>query len=79
MQETADIQSGYLPPVPDFSSHSPFGGARRGSNSIPLTPIPNRIITGIVASPQFDEPTETRWLYEAIEELMKIEIVHCPT
>jgi hypothetical protein len=27
MQEAADIQSGYLPPVPDFASHSPFGGA----------------------------------------------------
>jgi hypothetical protein len=27
MEETSDIQSGYLPPVPDFASHSPFGGA----------------------------------------------------
>jgi len=27
MQETSDIQSGYLPPLPDFASHSPFGGA----------------------------------------------------
>jgi len=26
MQETSHIQSGYLPPVPDFASHSPFGG-----------------------------------------------------
>ena len=26
MQETSDIQSGYLPPLPDFASHSPFGG-----------------------------------------------------
>jgi hypothetical protein len=26
MQETGDTQSGYLPPVPDFASHSPFGG-----------------------------------------------------
>ena len=26
MQETAHIQSGYLPPLPDFASHSPFGG-----------------------------------------------------
>jgi hypothetical protein len=26
MQETSDIQSGFLPPVPDFPSHSPFGG-----------------------------------------------------
>lgn len=27
MHETAEIQSGYLPPLPDFASHSPFGGA----------------------------------------------------
>ena len=27
MEETSDIQSGYLPPLPDFASHSPFGGA----------------------------------------------------
>jgi len=27
MQETKEIQSGYLPPVTDFASHSPFGGA----------------------------------------------------
>jgi hypothetical protein len=27
MQETPDIPSGYLPPIPDFASHSPFGGA----------------------------------------------------
>jgi hypothetical protein len=26
MQETSDMQSGYLPPLPDFASHSPFGG-----------------------------------------------------
>jgi len=26
MQETSDPQSGYLPPPPDFASHSPFGG-----------------------------------------------------
>jgi hypothetical protein len=26
MREASDIQSGYLPPVPD-ASHSPFGGA----------------------------------------------------
>jgi len=26
VQETSEIQSGYLPPVPDFASHSPFGG-----------------------------------------------------
>jgi len=27
MQEASDKQGGYLPPVPDFASHSPFGGA----------------------------------------------------
>lgn len=27
MQETSNMQSGYLPRVPDFASHSPFGGA----------------------------------------------------
>jgi len=27
MHETSDIQGGYLPSVPDFASHSPFGGA----------------------------------------------------
>jgi len=26
MQETSNVQSGYLPRVPDFASHSPFGG-----------------------------------------------------
>jgi len=26
MQETAEPQSGYLPPLPDFASRSPFGG-----------------------------------------------------
>jgi hypothetical protein len=26
MRETSVCQSGYLPPVPDFASHSPFGG-----------------------------------------------------
>lgn len=26
MGETAEAQSGYLPPLPDFASHSPFGG-----------------------------------------------------
>ena len=26
MQGTSDIQSGFLPPPPDFASHSPFGG-----------------------------------------------------
>jgi len=25
MQTTSHVQSGYLPPMPDFSSHSPFG------------------------------------------------------
>jgi hypothetical protein len=27
MQEISAIQCGYLPLVPDFASHSPFGGA----------------------------------------------------
>jgi hypothetical protein len=27
MQETSDVQGSYLPPTPDFASHSPFGGA----------------------------------------------------
>jgi hypothetical protein len=27
MQEAKDIPSAYLTPVPDFASHSPFGGA----------------------------------------------------
>jgi hypothetical protein len=27
MQEASDIQGSYLPPLPDFASHSPFGGA----------------------------------------------------
>jgi hypothetical protein len=27
IEEASDIQSGYLPPIPDFASHSPFGGA----------------------------------------------------
>jgi len=26
MQDAASIPSGYLPPLPDFASHSPFGG-----------------------------------------------------
>ena len=26
MQEISEPQSGYLPPPPDFASHSPFGG-----------------------------------------------------
>jgi hypothetical protein len=27
IQENSDVQCSYLPPVPDFASHSPFGGA----------------------------------------------------
>jgi hypothetical protein len=27
MQEVSDIHSGYLPPLPDITSSSPFGGA----------------------------------------------------
>ena len=27
IEEASDIQSGYIPPLPDFPSHSPFGGA----------------------------------------------------
>lgn len=27
MREASDAQGGYLPPAPDFASHSPFGGA----------------------------------------------------
>jgi hypothetical protein len=27
MQKTSDVPSGYLPPITDFASHSPFGGA----------------------------------------------------
>jgi hypothetical protein len=27
MQEASGVQGSYLPPVPDFASHSPFGGA----------------------------------------------------
>jgi hypothetical protein len=41
MQEASDVQGSYLPPLPDFASHSPFGGPL-GSNAIPLTAIPNR-------------------------------------
>lgn len=26
MQEDSNVPSGYLPPIPDFTSHSPFGG-----------------------------------------------------
>jgi len=27
MQEISEVQSGYLPPIPDFASHSPFSRA----------------------------------------------------
>ena len=27
MQEVSNAQGSYLPPIPDFASHSPFGGA----------------------------------------------------
>ena len=27
IEETSDLQGGYLAPIPDFASHSPFGGA----------------------------------------------------
>ena len=27
MQEASEVQGSYLPPLPDFASHSPFGGA----------------------------------------------------
>jgi len=27
MQEISDVQGSYLPPLPDFASHSPFAGA----------------------------------------------------
>jgi hypothetical protein len=26
MQASSDIQGSYLPPLPDFANHSPFGG-----------------------------------------------------
>lgn len=26
MQDASDVHGSYLPPVPDFASHSPFGG-----------------------------------------------------
>jgi len=26
LQEISEMQSGYLQPIPDFASHSPFGG-----------------------------------------------------
>ena len=26
MQEASEMQGSYLPPIPDFASHSPFGG-----------------------------------------------------
>jgi hypothetical protein len=31
MREASDVQGSYLPPLPDFASHSPFGGARGAS------------------------------------------------
>lgn len=31
MQEASNVQGSYLPPTPDFASHSPFGGARGAS------------------------------------------------
>jgi hypothetical protein len=27
MQEASEVQGSYLPPLPDFASHNPFGGA----------------------------------------------------
>jgi hypothetical protein len=27
MQQASNVRSSYLPPIPDFASHSPFGGA----------------------------------------------------
>jgi hypothetical protein len=27
MQQASDVQGSYSPPLPDFASHSPFGGA----------------------------------------------------
>jgi hypothetical protein len=27
MQEASGMRGSYLPPIPDFASHSPFGGA----------------------------------------------------
>ena len=27
MQQTSEMQSGYLPPITNFASHSPFAGA----------------------------------------------------
>jgi len=39
MRETSE--SGYVPPVPDFASHSPFGGAS-WFERYTLTAIPNK-------------------------------------
>lgn len=40
MEEASDCQGSYLPPLPDFASHSPFGGAawfqRYGLTAIPI-------------------------------------------
>jgi hypothetical protein len=41
MQETSDIQGGYLAPGPNFASKSPFGGASWFQPSPPAG-IPNR-------------------------------------
>jgi hypothetical protein len=29
MLESSEAQGGYIPPLPDFSNHSPFGGVSR--------------------------------------------------
>jgi len=41
MQEAVGVPSGYLPPVPDFASHSPFGGmaAWLQFHTTPHTPV----------------------------------------
>jgi hypothetical protein len=43
MQEASDIQSGYLSPVPDFASHSPFGGATSWFQLHTAERIPSRL------------------------------------
>ena len=43
MQETSEVQVGYLPPLPDFASHSPFGGAS-WFEPHDLTTIPSRSV-----------------------------------
>jgi hypothetical protein len=44
MQEASNIHGSYLPSVPDFASHSPFGAhsALLGSYAMPLIAIPNK-------------------------------------